>query len=411
MNIFKDRYIVLGVSGGIAAYKVVQLARDLALKGALVDVVMTAEATRFITPLTFQALTHRPVYTEMWELSEGTDISHVTLGHRADLIVIAPATAHTIARLAAGFSDDMLTTTVLASQAPIVVAPAMNVHMWANPATQANVATLQQRGMRIIEPAAGRMAEPMEGVGRLAELQTIEAVLAHTLGQHHGPLRKRRVVVTAGGTHEPIDPVRFIGNHSSGTMGYALAEEARDLGANVVLISGPATAPPPAGVTIQQVQTAEAMHAAVHDAVEKCDLLIMAAAVADYRPVQAADQKIKKTEGSAEQRTIELTQTRDILGSLREHDHYCKVGFAAETHDLDRYARDKLARKNLDYIVANDAYTALGANDNAVQVYARDGQTWQLARQPKREIARQLFDIFLEHPRLHDAAYRIENHE
>lgn len=393
MQQLTNKHIVLGVAGGIAAYKVVQLARNLALAGALVDVVMTDEATKFVAPLTFQALTHRPVYTDMWTMANGSDISHVALGDRADLIVIAPATAHTLARLAAGFSDDMLTTTVLASRAPILLAPAMNVAMWANQATRDNVATLQRRGLHIIAPGEGRMAEPMTGIGRMAEIEQIEAEIRATLGRASGALRGWRVVVTAGGTHERLDPVRFIGNHSSGTMGYALAAASRDAGAQVTLITGPASVPVPGAVTVIRVESAQEMHDAVHAALAGCDLLLMAAAVADYTPVAVADNKIKKTAVNGAQLTLTLTHTPDILGSLVEQNGFIKVGFAAETTDIERYALDKLARKKLDLIVANDARTALGATDNAVTVYAADGTAWPIERQAKTQVAQHILEI------------------
>ena len=397
MRHLQGKHIVLGVTGGIAAYKVVQLARNWSLVGALVDVVMTDEATRFVTPLTFQALTHRPVYTDMWQMADDTDISHVSVGDRASAIVIAPATAHTIARLAAGFSDDMLTTTVLASRAPLLIAPAMNVNMWANPATQANIATLQQRGAITIPPTEGRMAEPMSGVGRLAEIETIDAALRLALGRKHGALAGKRVIISAGGTHEPIDPVRFMGNHSSGAMGFALAVAARDEGANVTIICGAATATPPVGIDLVKVETAQQMHDAVHAQVDAgCDMLIMAAAVADYTPQTMADQKIKKTASGGTNLTLELTQTVDILGSLRDKHGFVKVGFAAETQDIEHYALDKLRRKNLDFIVANDARTALGAADNAVTIFKADGQHWTIERQPKMQVAEHIIDILIE---------------
>ncbi|GAA5530867.1 bifunctional phosphopantothenoylcysteine decarboxylase/phosphopantothenate--cysteine ligase CoaBC [Herpetosiphon gulosus] len=390
-----DRRIVLGVTGGIAAYKVVQLARNLSLAGALVDVVMTEEATKFVTPLTFGALTHRPVYTDMWQLSEQTDIGHVTIGDRADLIIIAPATANTIARLAMGMSDDMLTTTVLASRAPILLAPAMNVNMWANPATQANVATLQSRGVQIIAPTAGRMAEPMVGIGRLAEIDQIEAEIRLALGRRFGTLAGKRLIITAGGTHEAIDPVRFIGNRSSGAMGFALAAAARDAGADVRLIIGAASATPPLGTQHIYAESAAAMHDALHHEINQgCDMLIMAAAVADYRPVSVADNKIKKTEQADHALSLQLTQTTDILASLKDHTGLIKIGFAAETHDLEQYAQAKLTRKGLDAIVANDARTALGASDNAVTVFSRHGQRWDFGRQAKTELAQQLIELF-----------------
>ncbi len=390
-----DRRIVLGVTGGIAAYKVVQLARNLSLAGALVDVVMTEEASKFVTPLTFGALTHRPVYTDMWQLSEQTDIGHVTIGDRADLIIIAPATANTIARLAMGMSDDMLTTTVLASRAPILLAPAMNVNMWANAATQANVAILQNRGVQIIAPTAGRMAEPMVGVGRLAEIDQIEAEIRLALGKRFGRLAGKRLIISAGGTHEAIDPVRFIGNRSSGAMGFALAAAARDAGADVRLIIGAASATSPLGTQQIYAESAAAMQAAIeHEIDQGCDMLIMAAAVADYRPVSVADNKIKKTEQGDQALNLQLTHTTDILASLKQRTGFVKIGFAAETHDLEKYAQAKLSRKGLDAIVANDARTALGASDNAVTVFSSNGQRWDFARQAKTELAQQLIELF-----------------
>src|SRR5215212_2714773 len=239
MSVLSEKKIVLGVSGSIAAYKVAELARNLTLDGAIVDVIMTQAAQRFVGPATFQALTGRPVLADMWALPEDGVIGHVALGQRADLVVLAPATANTLARLAAGLSDDLLTTTVLATKAPVLCAPAMNTAMYQNAATQANLVTLRQRGVVVLEPEVGRLAEPMVGRGRLPTAATIEGELRALLGRTSGPLRGRRVVVSAGGTHEPIDPVRFVGNRASGRMGFALAGAARDRGAQVVLIAGP----------------------------------------------------------------------------------------------------------------------------------------------------------------------------
>lgn len=387
MSVLQQKRIVLGVTGGIAAYKVVQLARDLTLAGALVDVIMTEEARQFVGPLTFQALTRRPVHTELFSLLAETEISHVTLGVEADIVVIAPATAHTIARIAAGLSDDLLTTTVLATRAPVLIVPAMNVNMWANQATVENIATLRRRGMVIIEPDVGRMAENMSGPGRLPEVTAIEDAIRAILGQRHGALRGRHVVVTAGGTHEPLDPVRFIGNRSSGRMGFALAAAARDLGAEVTLIAGPTALPTPGAVSLMQVETAQEMSEAVLRACERCDLLLMAAAVADYRPVEVATEKIKKTLAGGEELVVRLVRNPDILGQLADREDFIKVGFAAETSDLLNYAYDKLRRKKLHLIVANEARSSIGSAESAVIIVGPDGAPRELPRLPKEQIA------------------------
>jgi phosphopantothenoylcysteine decarboxylase/phosphopantothenate--cysteine ligase len=360
-TIWSDKKIVLGVCGSIAAYKAAQLARDLTLKVAQVDVVMTESAQRFIGAATFQAVTGRPVLTSLWDLPEDGHVGHVSLGAQADLVIIAPATANTIARVAAGVCDDLLTTTVLATRAPILIAPAMNPNMLDNAITQTNIAALRSRGMRVLEPDYGRMAENVIGKGRMPEP---EALLAHTgalLGQTYGALRGTKVVVTAGGTREPIDPVRHIGNRASGRMGYALAEEARDLGADVTLISGPAEVKPPGAITFVQVETALQMREAVLSAVQDAHLLIMNAAVADFRPVAVSDHKIKK--GDDDHLTITLTKNPDILGELAPRRNFVKIGFAAETRDLVDYAQSKLKQKGLDMIVANDAIASIGAED------------------------------------------------
>ena len=358
MNILHERQIVLGVTGSIAAYKVAELARNLTLAGARVDVIMTDAAQRFVGAATFQALTGRPVLTDMWALPEDGVVGHVALGHHADLVVIAPATANTLARLAAGLSDDLLTTTVLASPAPILCAPAMNPQMYANPATQANIATLRSRGLIVLEPAEGRMAEPMVGKGRLPEPAVLEGEIRALLGRRHGPLSGRKVVISAGGTREPIDPVRFVGNRSSGQMGYALAAVARDMGAHVTLVTGPTALTPPTAVTVVPVETTLEMLEAVRSAVDGADMLIMNAAVADFRPATQSDLKIKKQgDGGL---TLELVPNPDILRELADRTEVFKIGFAAETHDLLAYARGKLERKSLQMIVANDAVASIG---------------------------------------------------
>jgi len=393
MSIVNGKHIILGVTGSIAAYKVAELARNLTLGGAIVDVIMTAAAQRFVGAATFQALTGRPVLADMWVLPEDGVVGHVSLGQHADLLVIAPATANTIARLAAGLCDDLLTTTALATTAPILIAPAMNPHMYEHPATQANLALLRQRGVTILEPAYGRMAEPVIGRGRLPEPAIIESEIRALLGRTCGPLRGRRVVVTAGGTHEPIDPVRFIGNRASGRMGYAIAAAARDRGASVTLISGPATAQPPAAVTLIRVETALDMQREVVSAIASADLLIMNAAVADFRPATASEHKIKK--GDDEELTIRLVRNPDILASIAHRRDLVKIGFAAETHDLLTYAREKLERKGLDMIVANEAVASIGAED--IQIILIDAQgVERLPQLPKPVAAERLIDAIIE---------------
>ncbi|HID64884.1 MAG TPA: bifunctional phosphopantothenoylcysteine decarboxylase/phosphopantothenate--cysteine ligase CoaBC, partial [Anaerolineae bacterium] len=315
VQVLRNKHIVLGITGGIAAYKAADVASRLVKAGAAVDVVMNEAATKFVTPLTFQALTHRPVVTEMFALLQETEIGHVSLAQRADLLIIAPATANTIARLAAGLADNMLTATALDTRAPILLAPAMETGMWENPLTQDNVARLQKRrDVTVVGPGVGRLASGGVGPGRMAEPAEIVDWARIVLGRA-GPLAGQRVVVTTGGTREPIDPVRFVGNHSSGKMGYALALAARDRGAKVTLISAPTALPAPAGVQLVAVQTAQEMCQAVlsalpHSPGKMCDALIMAAAVADYRPAVAAAHKLKKGEAGLE---LELVRTPDIL--------------------------------------------------------------------------------------------------
>jgi len=359
-----DRCVLLGVTGGISAYKACTLASRLTQAGAQVDVVMTEAAVRFVTPLTFQSLTGRPVYTGLWGALNAavgedsilpTHIVHVGLAEVADLMVVAPATANTIAKLAVGLADNLLTTLALAARCPILLVPAMDVGMWSHPATQANVATLRERGVHFAGPARGRMASGLEGKGRMVEPDEILGHIRLVLGRE-GPLAGRRVVVTAGPTHEPLDPVRFISNPSSGRQGIALAQAALDRGATVTLIAGPTQLPTPVGAERVDVTTARDMHDAVLSAAERADALLMAAAVADYRPPAAVPQKIKKGEDDL---TLHLTRTPDVLSAVaarraetgRPH---IVVGFAAESENLMENARAKLAAKNLDLIVAND---------------------------------------------------------
>ncbi len=385
MTILRGKHIVLGVCGSIAAYKVAQLARNLTLAGAEVDVILTEAAERFVGAATFQALTGRPVLTDMWALPEDNVVGHVALGMHADLIVIAPATAHTLARLAAGLADDLLSTTVLASTAPILCAPAMNVQMYAAAATQANVATLRQRGIIVLEPEVGKMAEPMEGKGRLPEPLLLEGEIRALLGKQSGSLRGRRVVVTAGGTREAIDPIRYLGNRSSGQMGYALAEAARDAGAHVTLISAPVALPAPAGLELVSVESALSLRDAVMAACQQADMLLMNAAVADFRPATVAEQKIKKS--GRDSLTLQLIRNPDILAELHDRTDLVRIGFAAETEDIETHALGKLQRKNLDMIIANDARVTMGQPDVAMTIFTRTGATVALPRQSKTDAA------------------------
>ena len=384
IDVLSGKRVILGVCGSIAAYKVAELARNLTLAGALVDVILTEAAGRFVGTATFQAVTGRPVLTDMWDLPEDGVVGHVSLGVDADVVVIAPATANTIARLAVGIADGLLTTTVLVTQAPILCAPAMNPNMYGAAVTQGNIATLQRRGFTILEPEVGRMAEPMVGKGRLPEVATIEGELRALLGQHSGPLRGRKLVVTAGGTHEPIDPVRFVGNRSSGLMGYALAATARDLGATVTLITGPTALTPPPAVALVRVETALEMRDAVHAACQDAEILVMNAAVADYRPADVVEQKMKKSDAGL---LLQLVPNPDILGELAQRRDLFKVGFAAETQDLVENATAKLTRKGLNMIVANDATASIGQAEIQVTLLDANGTVTPLERQPKQQAA------------------------
>ncbi|MFN8632292.1 MAG: bifunctional phosphopantothenoylcysteine decarboxylase/phosphopantothenate--cysteine ligase CoaBC [Chloroflexota bacterium] len=392
-EILHGKRIVLGVTGSIAAYKALTVASSLTKAGALVDVVMTPQATELIRPLAFQATTLRPVAVEMFGMLNQTEISHVSLGHHADVVCIAPATAHTLAKLALGLADDLVTTTCLATRAPLVIAPAMDADMYDHPAVQANVQTLRERGATIVEPSYGRMASGLVGQGRLAEPPEIVDTLRIVLARD-GDLQGWRVVVTAGGTREAIDPVRYISNHSSGKMGYAVAEAARDRGASVVLISAPTALTPPLGVDVRRVESAAQMHDAVMAALPEANLLVMAAAVADYRPSTVAEQKIKKRDDDL---TLHLAKTTDILAATAAlaNERLVRIGFAAESQDLLVNAADKLERKQLDLIVANDISrtdSGFGTDDNAVVLLDRRGEARELPLLPKREVSDRILD-------------------
>ncbi len=381
--------VVLGITGSIAAYRAAEIASRLVKAGATVEVIMTEAATRFVTPLTLRSITHRPVVTDMFADNVEYSPEHIALAEAADIILIAPATANVIARLAAGIADDMLGCTILATKAPVIFAPAMNVNMFQNPVTRQNLAKLKARGFTMIDPAYGRLASGKVGVGRLAEIEQIIDTVKQVLSRSND-LAGRRIVVTAGGTQEPIDPVRHIGNRSSGKMGYALAESARDRGAKVTLISAPVALPEPAGIDVIKVRTAADMKAAVAKAVARADALIMAAAVADYRPKEVARAKIKKTSPSL---TLALVRTPDILAEVKGN--FIKVGFAAESEDIVANARQKLIKKQLDLMVANDITdpdSVFGADTNKVTLIDRDGKVESLPLLTKREVAGKILD-------------------
>jgi len=388
------KHILLGLSGGIAAYKACDLVRRLRDAGAEVRVVMTEGATHFVTPLTLQALSGHPVRTSLWDEAAEAAMGHIELARWADAILIAPASADVLARLAAGMADDLLTTLCLATEVPLLLAPAMNRVMWANPATQANVRTLTARGAILLGPAAGAQACGETGEGRMLEpVELVARLVEHLAPPRHG-LAGKRVVITAGPTREALDPVRFISNRSSGRMGYALAEAAREAGAEVVLISGPTALPTPKGVARIDVETALQMHDAVM-AQMPCNIFIGTAAVADYRPLEAAPEKIKK---GAEQLTITLVKNPDIVSEVAAlPERPFVVGFAAETEHVLEHARDKLVRKKLDLIAANRVGEGLAFDqpDNALTVLW-DGGLAELPQTDKRQLARQLIELIVQ---------------
>ena len=387
------RHVVLGVSGGIACYKSCILARRLTDAGARVDAVLTEAAAEFVRPLTFETLTGRPVLSSLWE--PGGALSHVRLGQNADLIIVAPATAHLIARVAQGLADDVLTALLLARTVPLLLAPAMNDEMFSSPATRANLETLRKRGVVLIGPDSGPLAEgPSDRPGRMSEPDTILAHAAR-LVRAGGALAGKRVVVTAGPTREPIDPIRVVSNRSSGKMGYRVAEAAWERGAEVVLISGPTALPPPIGVTLRQIDSTRELEAAVRAELPAADVLVMAAAPADYRPSSPSDSKRSRVEGAL---AIPMEPTEDILGSTRDHRKKgsVMVGFALETGDALAKGLAKLERKALDLIVVNDALepgAGFEKDTNRVALLGRDGTRRILPLQSKREVAEVILDM------------------
>jgi len=395
MSAITSLKVLLGVTGGIAAYKSAELVRRLREQGVEVQVVMTEGAQHFVGAATFQALSGRAVRTSLWDAAAEAAMGHIELARWADRVVIAPASADFLARLAHGMANDLLTTLCLATDAPISVAPAMNRLMWANAATQANVATLRSRGVTIIGPAEGEQACGETGAGRMVEPADILAALLPREPLKGGALEGRKVLVTAGPTRERIDPVRFITNRSSGKMGYAVAEAARDAGAEVVIVSGPVNVPTPAGVRRIDVETAEQMMDVVRAELPGTDIFIAAAAVSDYRPVQAAAEKIKKTSDSL---MLALSRTTDILATVAANTpRPFVVGFAAETQNVERNALIKLEGKRLDMIAANQVgdRLAFDCDDNALTVYWPGGKR-ELARAAKRDVAAGLVAVIAE---------------
>jgi phosphopantothenoylcysteine decarboxylase / phosphopantothenate---cysteine ligase len=385
------RRVLLGVTGGVAAYKAAYLARLLRERGAEVQVVMTASATRFVGPDTFSALTGREAHSEVFERTE--DVLHVRLAHEADAAVVAPATANVLAKLATGVADDLLTSTLLEFRGPVVVAPAMHSGMWTHPATVENLRVLEERRVGVVGPVEGPLAAGDEGVGRMAEPEDIAAALEGAVAEGGGPLTGRRILVTAGPTHEPIDAVRFLGNRSSGKMGYAVAREAAKRGAAVTVVSGPTHLPDPPGVEVVRVETAEEMRDAVLSRFEGADAVVKAAAVADWRPKQPAEGKLKKDSGAPE---LHLEPTPDILRELGERKgDRILVGFAAETEDLEAAGRAKLREKGLDLIVVNEVGapdTGFEADTNRAMLLAADGDDVELREWTKPELAAAICD-------------------
>ena len=390
----KGKKIVLGVTGGIAVYKAVDLVSRLRKQGCEVRVVMTEHAQQFVTPLTFKEISGNQVAVSMWSSNQEFNVEHIALANWADAFVVAPATANIIAKMAYGLADDLLSTTLLAAQAPIVVCPAMNTGMYENVATQENIAKLQGRGITVMPPAVGKLACGTSGAGRLPEPQEIVEFLNAFFAKREGDLRGLKVLVTAAGTREPIDPVRFVGNRSSGKMGYAVAQMAAERGAEVLLISGPSALSIPANVKAIKVETTNEMLEACLESYDKVDIVIKAAAVADYRPRDVAEQKIKKKTDDA--LTVVMDKNPDILKTLgAKKTHQVLVGFAAETQNLLENARDKVVKKNLDMIVANDV-TAAGAGFNAdtniVKFLFANGVVRSLEQMPKVDVANCILD-------------------
>jgi phosphopantothenoylcysteine decarboxylase/phosphopantothenate--cysteine ligase len=385
--------IILGVTGGIAAYKSVQIASDLTKLNHNVYTIMTESAAEFVSPLTFHSITHLPVESKLFSTTT-SEVKHIGLADKADLFLVAPATANFIAKAAAGTADDLLTTVLLAAQAPIMIAPSMNVHMFENPVVQRNLKTLDELGYKIITPDTGYLACGYTGKGRLPEPKRFVEEVKRELAKKD--LNNKKVVITAGPTRESIDPVRFLTNHSSGKMGYALAKAASNRGAEVKLISGPSELETPLGVDLTKIETAEELKKEVFNEFENADIIIMAAAVSDYRPKEVSSQKIKKSDGDL---VLKLERTTDILAELGKIKKTSQllIGFAAETENLLENAQKKLSKKQADYIIANDISNkniAFGSDKNQVNILSEEGII-QLPLAEKEELAHKIFDYIL----------------
>ncbi|MBX0356502.1 bifunctional phosphopantothenoylcysteine decarboxylase/phosphopantothenate--cysteine ligase CoaBC [Halobacillus sp. Nhm2S1] len=385
--------IVLGVSGGIAAYKAAALTSKLVQAGAVVKVIMTDSAQNFVSPTTFQALSRQPVYTDTFDEQDSSQIQHIDVADWADLFLIAPATANVIGKLANGLADDMLSTTLLATEAPVYIAPAMNVHMYSHPAVMKNLKQLDAWGFRFIEPGEGYLACGYVGKGRLEEPETIVEVLRKEY-QRPQPLKGMKVLITAGPTREQIDPVRYFTNPSTGKMGYALARKAKQLGADVTLVSGQVALEPPVGVHVIPITTAQEMYEEVLKAYPDQDLVIKSAAVADYRPKITYDQKMKKKPGDY---VVEMERTKDILMELGDRkEHQYLIGFAAETTDVEKYGREKMAKKNLDAIVINNVSeegSGFGTDTNASLFITKKGEEMTYPLMSKDELAENILMV------------------
>lgn len=389
----RNKRVLLCVTGGIAAYKAVALTSKLTQLHAKVKVIMSEHATKFVTPLTFQAISRNPVYIDTFDEIDPEKIAHIDLAEWADVIVIAPATANVIGKLAHGIADDMVTTTLLATTKPVFLAPSMNVHMYQHPSVQQNVDILASRGYRFIEPGEGYLACGYVGKGRMAEPEEIIDHLIRFFSSQKTILQGKRILITAGPTRERIDPVRFITNFSSGKMGYALAEEAIKLGAEVILVSGPVSLSPPARVKVLQVESAREMYETVLAHFPETDIIIKTAAVADYRPKSVASQKLKKKTDTL---VIELEKTVDILAELgKRKQKQFLVGFAAETENIEENAKEKLRKKNLDLIVVNDVTqegAGFGVDTNIVTIYRKNGTKLALPKMSKSRVARAILE-------------------
>ncbi|OCA85499.1 phosphopantothenoylcysteine decarboxylase [Bacillus sp. FJAT-27225] len=385
--------VLLCVTGGIAVYKAAALTSKLVQAGAQVKVIMSESAMQFVAPLTFQALSRNDVYTDTFDEKDSAVIAHIDLADWPDLVICAPATANTIGKLAAGIGDNMVTTTMLATTAPVWIAPAMNVHMYDNPAVKRNIETLYNFGYRFIEPNEGYLACGYVGKGRLEEPEKIVELAMNFFAGSPGLLVGKTILVTAGPTRERIDPVRFITNDSSGKMGYAIAEEAVRQGARVILVTGPVALKPPQGAEVIQIESAQDMYEAVLKFFDEADFVVKSAAVADYKPKISHDHKVKKQLGDE---TIELERTKDILMELGKlKTHQILIGFAAETDNLEEYANKKLQVKNADMIVGNNVKTAgagFNADTNIVTLFKRDGTSESLPLMPKQEVAKRIIE-------------------